>query len=298
MPVSALLKRPPEVLLAEVKLTRARGAGKEDATFLFLEGPRDIRVLEKFTDSGCKIVAANGKQIAKRTIRLANESGLRGVAALIDRDFDGLLDKASEEPGLFYTDEVDMEMTIVCSNALHRLVIEHLGLEGEADVCAKAGATSFRCLLFVSAAKIGLLHFLNQKNAWNLRLRSLDVYEFVRPSDLEVDWGRMIELAASASGATQVDPATVAREYEEHVDSCTEEPRQYCRGHDVSALLALGLRHGGWSNAPEPITADQIEQHLRLAFHRDDFLSTQFCASMLTWQSENAPYQLLDGSFS
>jgi hypothetical protein len=64
---------------------------------------------------------------------------------------------------------------------------------------------------------------------------------------------------------------------------------QLCVGHDLVGLLMVGLRKhmGGRS-----FTIEELEERLRLAFHKEDLERTEMYKQLREWEKQNSPYRI------
>src|SRR5947207_15972275 len=99
---------------AQVRLLRQvhRGA------ILILEGESDNKALYRFIDpSGCEVEIGFGKTNVLKAMDLLEEEGFLGVVALVDADFDRILDATYNLENLCMTDKHDLDLTIFSSEA-------------------------------------------------------------------------------------------------------------------------------------------------------------------------------------
>jgi len=109
-------------IAAQIRLLRQVHKG----TVLILEGQDDAKIFDKFVDhSGCKTEVAFGKPNALKALDLLEDEGVLGVLAIVDSDFDRLLQTENNLENLYLTDLHDIDLTMFCSPALETYLREH-----------------------------------------------------------------------------------------------------------------------------------------------------------------------------
>ncbi len=106
----------------ECILSRANFLG----TLLIVEGPSDSRLFKKFSDqSACKTIPAGGKRHAIDAIDILDKRGLSGALAIVDADYFHLDRVKLSSKNVLLTDEHDLELMLLLSNALDNVLDEH-----------------------------------------------------------------------------------------------------------------------------------------------------------------------------
>jgi hypothetical protein len=71
------------------------------------------------------------------------------------------------------------------------------------------------------------------------------------------------------------------------------EDRQICRGHDLTAVLALKLGAKWGKASARRLNQVTIEGMLRLTLRLEDFSQTKMYNDMLEWEGRNPNYRFL-----
>jgi hypothetical protein len=77
------------------------------------------------------------------------------------------------------------------------------------------------------------------------------------------------------------------------LEDVTHDQWHVCCGHDLVAILALGLRRALGTNDAGQVRAELIERSLRLAYEAEYFRGTQLYAAIRVWEERNLPYRVL-----
>ncbi|WP_235526446.1 DUF4435 domain-containing protein [Nostoc piscinale] len=98
-------------------------------TFLLVEGSSDKTFYERFIDKlACQVVIISGKPSSKQcvinTLEILDKSNFQGVLAIVDADFDRLKSLFLSSPNLLYTDTHDLEIMLIQSPALDKVLAE------------------------------------------------------------------------------------------------------------------------------------------------------------------------------
>ncbi len=93
-------------IAAQIRLIRQVRKG----TVLILEGDSDGKVFDRFIDTtSCDIEVAFGKKNVLDALDLLEDEGFPGVVALVDSDFDRILELKSTLVNLCVTDQHDLD---------------------------------------------------------------------------------------------------------------------------------------------------------------------------------------------
>ncbi len=91
---------------------------------LIVEGKKDQKVYEKFiNDKEIIIQIAFGKEKVKEIIRILTERGFNRKIGIIDADFIRINEEEDIIDGLFITDDHDIEVMIIKTQALENVLI-------------------------------------------------------------------------------------------------------------------------------------------------------------------------------
>lgn len=256
--------------------------------FLLVEGWDDARLYGAFVDrSSCKLIIAHGKPNALDAVASLRANGPRAVLAILDADFMILEGAVPVDPAVLLTDLHDLEAMLVASPALERVLQEY----GHAEEGAQT-THAVRLRLIDLGRPLGYLRWLSHRERLGLLFDGMSFDRFVNVKTLELRRDSLLaELQTrSRKGALDGDDIWTRVEAlarDEH------DPWHVCCGHDLVALLALGLRRVWGTNLDAAVPADGLERSLRLAYQATDFGGTQLYARLRAWEATNPPYRVL-----
>jgi hypothetical protein len=194
-----------------------------------------------------------------------------------------------DDPDVVLTDGHDLEMMLIRSQALDRILRE----------CPDAGCISrfsqsvgvLRERLVQAVAALGWIRWLSQRHALSLKISGIDYFNLVDRKALTISVTAACESVRSRQGGTS-GAVSVPVDLEELIlrqMAGNHDLWQVCCGHDVTGVLATLLQGRG----SQEYKAERLESLLRLAFESRDFEESAMRKQILTWQARNPPFRLL-----
>jgi len=274
----------PDRIANQVRMRRSSHKG----SFLIVEGRSDKLVYERFIDgTNCEFSIASGKDNAVAAIRILEQDNFAGVLAIIDADFCRLELNLPSSSNLLLTDEHDLEMMLLKSLALDKVLSER----GSEDKINKFGK-NIRLTLLERGKKIGYLRWVSLKDDLSLKFEELSFSRFIDKATLVIDTGKLIKAVKDHSQKFALREQDIQNSIET-LEKAAYDPWQVCCGHDIICILSIGLSKvwGSWKT--NEIRSDILERELRLAYEYAYFRSTQLYKSIQQWEVKNKPYQVL-----
>ncbi|MBI5516555.1 MAG: DUF4435 domain-containing protein [Deltaproteobacteria bacterium] len=260
-------------------------------TLVVVEGDDDVKLYGGLlNEARCRIQPAYGKPMVQETMTILLERGANGVVAIVDADFTRLGLGVSAFANSVFTDYHDAECMLINSPALAQ-VLREFG----------SGTTTLECVrqrLFELARVLGYFRFASQRESWRLRFDGLDLADVVDPHTMTIEALQVATVLRGHQGGRGrdgVSPPTVEAMMcaVESIKAADHPDLQICNGHDMQALLSLGLRSFWGQNLPSDVVVSRIAAALRLAFHRTYFENTSLLSDLCAWQTENTPFRVL-----
>lgn len=272
----------------EIRMTRSQFAG----SFLIVEGQgTDARVYGGFIDdSVCQIIPAHGKENAIRAIEILEQSNFSGVLAIVDADFWRLDSIPLPSPNVFITDAHDLEMMILQSPALEK-VLREVGSDEKIKRFTDQQGKPLREILLNIACPIGCLRWISLQENLSLIFEDIDLGKFVDERTLTINIIGMITTIKNKSRHHALDEAA----FQEKVNDLINRGHDLwdiCCGHDLTCVLSLGLRKAFGSNNAQDVRPEMIEKFLRVAYAFSYFSATQLAQSLRDWEVKHAPFQI------
>jgi hypothetical protein len=214
------------------------------------------------------------------------------VFGIVDADHWPITGDMPPLDNLFTTDTADVESLVIKSDAFGKTLNNYCdaeSLEKLVESCGLAEPATLRNILVKGAAKIGFLRFMNEKEKTSIDFKSLHFDRFVHPHDFEID-----EEALCAEFALQrEDLPQLVRTWLAAADESIDDPWRYACGHDLVAILVVGLRNSplGYKDFYHE---SEIEGGLRQAFERRHFRETGLCTKIEEWSTRTLETSLVN----
>jgi len=285
-------------LAAEVRMQRTQDL----RTVMLVEGASDARFFERFVDhERCYVLSAHDRARALELLRILNSEAFSGVLGVIDADFGRVTGKLESDLNLCFCDAHDLEMMLLRSPALDRVISEHCSKDKlERFYSTRNPPTVLGAFLAVSCVPIGVLALTSLKNQLALFFEGLSFSDFFEKETLELDVEKLVRSVLNKSN--RHEPQLFSELYKaaqpEHSVGC--DAWEMSRGHDCVELLAFALRSTigtkkskTGDRSPQPATVDVLERELRLAFSETDFFGTALSRAIIEWESTHPEHQVL-----
>ena len=255
-----------------------------DGTIAIVEGVTDRRLYGKFFNKDkVEVLIAHSKSNVKNAVRETyRDRGFSSVIGIIDADLDRLTGKANKAP-LFLTDTRDSEGMMLNSRAFDDILDEY-GDRDRMDRFTDAYGNIKKAIMS-AAYPIGLLMYLSETKGLGFSFKELDYEYFIDRKTLKCDVKRMIENIMSRSRAAR--HISVKNVYQMILTEEEHEKKDVCRGHDLMAVMAIGLKYIFGANNSRNLNDDILSGSFRLAYDRDDIESTELFRESSEWCREN-----------
>ena len=273
------LKGPGEVV-AEVLMTRMGFAG----TLLLVEGDDDSRFFRGRIDKdACDLVIAGGKLSVVGSIQRLDAQHFQGALGVCDDDCASLNGHPSASPNLILTECRDLDTLLVQSHALERVLAEY----GDKNAVQKLEAAKgpVRDILAKLALPFGRLRWLSTRDHLGLDFEKLTPFRFIKP-----DWSfNAGDLTSAAAAQLKESP----HDLDARVSALPAvDPWLACQGHDLLAILAIGLGKGGALGSRNP-GSKTIASTLRTSLDSTHWLKSVLATDIRRWEAANPPFKVL-----
>jgi len=153
--------------------------GYDSYAFLLVEGSTDERVYKHFIgEDKCQIIVTHSKDNAIKALVILEKDKLLGVLAIVDADFMVLEEMQPSSQNLLLTDMHDLELMIINSPALEKVLVE-LGSTEKISKLEKTYKKDIRSLLLESAMPIGYLRWVSLREKLSLKFETLKLDRFI-----------------------------------------------------------------------------------------------------------------------
>ena len=265
----------PGIIVAEVKLERQAN----DCSFLIVEGPDDARFWGPRRHSACTLVDGEGKPNVMAAVqRLDGDVG--GVLGIVDEDYDCLIGKSLGLSNLVAVSPHDLECFLLCQAPALDKVLAEFGTRAKIDSFEAREDSDVRTALLRRASVFGQLRWAHACGL-NIRSEEIRIPRFLDEGTWQVDRQGLIRAAAAGLE-------------DDELERCIGrlpkvQPWRLVRGHDVLAVLRIGLRNVLGDLRPS-VGVPDIARVLRAAGRLE---GTTLLEEIRRWEGANPPYLVL-----
>jgi hypothetical protein len=272
-----------------IRMTRSQYSG----SFLVVEGRgTDLKIFRRLVDrTHCNIQPAHGRDNVLDVIKILEEDKFGGIVGLVDADFWHVEGLPPLGTNIVVCEYHDLEILLLTTRALEVTLVE-LGSEEKIERLLATRGTSVEEFLLQLASTLGFLRLLSIRNGYNLKFSSLKFTRFLNVDSMEIDVAQMIQHVIAVSQRQDLS----VKEIENEIASLANaeyDLRQICCGHDVIAILAVGLRKVVGTKDANEARIEIIESVLRAGFGPEDFAGTSIYKDLRAWEAGNVPYTVL-----
>ena len=263
--------------------------------FLLVEGGSDERFwLARVDSRSCQVRAMRGRDRALAELRTVRAEGKGSFVAALDADFDRLEGTLLDDPDVIWTDLHDLELVLIASPALDKVLVEACSRSKREKLEAEEGCDVREALLSRGLGP-GRLRWLSLREKLALTFRKLapdGTFQFLKYSDFcdRTTWKLDVtELVKTVLGFSSqpLDQQTLLLR---RMKSLPEvDAWQLCVGHDLLGLLAVGLRS---KLGNRNLAIEELQERLRLAFERAHLEATAMFAALRRWERDNPPFRI------
>ncbi len=278
------IAKTPAVLSSEILLKSSGYTG----LFVLLEGDFDQRFwASRLNSLYLRPINCVGKPNVLDTLELLiSKNQAQKIVALADKDYDEVLMRLRQRPRLFYTDENDLEVTLlrcptnVVNNAIEKIFRESVDSEKFQSFERHAGHSVVEQLRRM-AADYGVLRLINEQLQSGVNFDSLPIRHshFLDHATLQQDQTALqngFVNAVNQAGRVQITTDVLRNQIVLHRDSGLFSGWALVQGHDLMQLLATAinsvcLRHNA---GHRQVSEESLARDLCLMIHHNDLQST------------------------
>ncbi len=257
---------------------------------VLVEGATDRAFFANFLNGKrSRFKVGEGKRRVVKILHLLQ--GATRVLGIVDADYWPITGERPALGNLFVTDTTDVESLIIKSDAFRKTLNNYCDaetLEKFVESCGLSDSVAIRDLLVEGAAKIGFLRLSNEREKKSMDFKALCFEQFVKEDTFKLDEAALCEEFA----AQNADFPQLVRKWILEADKEIDDPWRFACGHDIVAMLVVGLRRSPLGYKTHYSEAE-IEAGLRQAFERAHFEKTDLCQSIESWASQATGGSLL-----
>jgi len=261
--------------------------------YLIVEGNKDIKLYGKFVNiQDFRIKPAFGNEKVKEVLKILDERGFDKKIGIIDSDFNKIFDDQFDIDGLFMTDDHDIEVMIIKTQALEN-VIQIFCSRAKIEKFEKDNKTTIRDSLLHIGKEIGYLKLANKTHDLGLVFKpkkadgnTIKYSNFTCDKTLSfLGDDKLIDSIINYSRAKS--PLMKAKsEIEKYYTETKAEDfdlNQLVNGHDLSNLLYLLMKKALSSRNKMLVNNNSVEDSLILSYEYEYFKNTELYSNLKDW---------------
>lgn len=263
-------------LYAELLMLRTA----DQRTVVLLEGPTDCQALDPHVDqSHAHTVPGYSKSAVQRALELADDHAMSRVLAVLDLDWVDELDAPLTSPNVVYTDDYDLEITMLLAGDVLARVISSTTDRDRVEAWRNRTGTTEQEQVIRLAGVVGVGRYVSWRDRLQVNFRSLPVHAVLTGDSSDVDVTQLATVAIGRSTASTADQASFVSAIRSETSSHASL-RRFCCGHDAAAALAHYIQRlwGGGG-----VSGKTVEQFIRAAFSCSSLQGTRLYAAVTAW---------------
>lgn len=249
-------------------------------TIVLLEGPTDCQALDPHIDAAyAHTLPGYSKTAVERALELSDQHAVGRVLAVLDLDWVRLLEPALTSANVVYTDEYDLETTMLLAGDVLARVVSSTTDRDRVQQWRERSSASEEDRVIRIAGVVGAGRFVSCRDGLELNFRGFPVHAALTADEADVDINQLATIAIGRSTASKADQSgfvsVVRAELAKH-----RSLQRFCCGHDTAATLAHFIQRVWGGGA---VSAKTVEQFLRAAFGCSNLQSTRLYTAVETW---------------
>ena len=269
----------PSTALATVEMQRDYSPG---APALIIEGPDDLRLFKKLTRDECIVVVAGSRNGVIAAVNEANEKGMALVLGVIDRDYSDFRGEALPE-NVVMTDQNDVEVMLILSNALSGLVLESLG-DRVLVLQIEGKQTPLATFVVTAVSVLGQLRLLKHEKLPGLNFSGLRLRNHLQSDGLTINQESLrADIERRSSGlATAEELEALQME----IEGRRLPVEMLACGHDAVQFLCIAIESGALGTPLRVLNERECAALLRSSYQPGEFVGSEIGRAIQEWCEE------------
>jgi hypothetical protein len=243
----------------------------DHSLWMFVEGNDDHSCFAKFIyKKGVRILPAGERLKAIEALKVylkRKHTKKKKAISIIDADYDRILSIKYTLKELFFTDNHDLLVQTINSEALH-CIIRAAGFQDYSENKVK----ELRKNLFQECKIVGYLRLINTREGLGINLKNIK--NFHKLNDKEI-----VKQVIIQTEDCQISESSLTEKLQREKEN-NLELSDLCQGHDLCALLSITLK--------KKLNANNIAKHLMLSYDSNCFKKSNLYKNIKKWGKKNS----------
>lgn len=280
----------------------------EDETYqgyyLIVEGSKDCKLYRKFVKKdNVKIIPAFGKDRVGEVIQILEDRKYNRVFAIIDSDFDRILECKNTKNNIFSTDYHDSEVMMLRAKILEDIIYTYSSSSEKIKRFEEEKGMTIEEIVVKLGEEIGILKLANRKENLGLLFKPkgqddkpLKYEKFIDKSNLNyLGRDKLIDTVKEYSRTRTShakERAEVIEAYTKTVEWWNNNKEDYnvfdlVNGHDLSNIIFIFINKVIKIKSGSISDINDLENKFILAYDITDFLETTLFNNLWKWSIDN-----------
>ena len=253
--------------------------------FLFVEGTDDVKLFSRFIDSDVKIRLCEGKPNVCRLMKTVEQRRIKNVVAIVDKDYDSILNSKPMITGVFFTDGTDIESSILkVDGIIQKFLLEYSDFN-KVESYNVEHVPELIQKVFDICSQVGKIRLANQKYDIGMRFDGVKIADFIN-EDMNFSIGEYQDAVIDNSDIKSSKESIRDRVSWELSD--TFEFWEICRGHDLLDVMqyVFSSKKGCLRYGDIPFSSSELSRYIRGAYEEQWFIQTNIYRELQRWQNQ------------
>lgn len=257
-------------------------------SILLVEGKTDIKRFKQYVDeTKCILVNCWGRPNVLEAMSLLQQKPPAGIAALVDADFDRMLNRLPRDARVIFSERHDFDLDWITADLLE-VYLEQVG--DEQKVSAHGGAAAIFQKIIEGLRPISAARYLNATRAIPHKVSGLNAGDYFLAFAVDVD--RYLDDLAAPANAGEREKQQL-KDAVERTAKGNHDLLQFTNGHDFHCALGSSLRSDLGERKEAQTYGSECEMHFRLVFSTEQFKQTALYKELLCWEDKNKGFLVL-----
>ena len=284
------------------KASLIRNKDKE-RPILFLEGEDDQRLFSKFIDHDqCYLLETGGKSKLLVLMKELEDKSFVNFLAIIDADFDNILNASYPSPNIIRTETHDLEMLILKLDTIFKNIFsEYIDPEKFNQFLIRSEhhfESRNEAILYLKELILNTIEFIGKFKFWNqsrennrLKFEKLDFEEFFDSKTFKIDKDDLFK-SVNFNSIKKTDISDIKKGIESLKD-LQFDIWNICSGHDFIEVFVLGIRNNfGYEKKIPKIDHERIIEFIHGLFNAELFKTTELYKKIKDWEKQKKIFVL------
>lgn len=264
-----------------------------EVVFLWVEGSDDKKLMKRLINSNVEVRFCNGKGKVCSLMSLVQRSRLRRVIAIIDKDYDEILNETKNDTNLFYTDGTDMETTILSVEKAVTKILSEYADDVKIEEYNRSHDYRLTDQIFSICSLVGRFRLINRKYEMDLTFDNTNITRYIsRELDFDLS-GYVEDILLSSNRSSDIERVMARVDHEPYTNYKFWD---ICRGHDIIKVFqyVFSAGRGCLGFGRYEFSEQELARFIRGSYEEAWFYNTNLYRNLKRWQNNFKNVQVVN----